>query len=71
MPGLTYSGHSLAMAAIVATIDAMKEEKVVENAALSATRCCAPVSRRWRRSTPLSARCAVAACLCAGAGEQP
>ncbi len=31
--GLTYSGHPLAMAAIVATIDAMKEEKVVENAA--------------------------------------
>ncbi len=33
LPGLTYSGHPLAMAAIVATIDAMKEEKVVENAA--------------------------------------
>lgn len=32
--GLTYSGHPLAMAAIVATLDAMKEEKVVENAAL-------------------------------------
>ena len=31
--GLTYSGHPLAMAAIVATIDAMKEENVVENAA--------------------------------------
>ncbi|MDU3383058.1 MAG: aspartate aminotransferase family protein, partial [Klebsiella pneumoniae] len=31
--GLTYSGHPLAMAAIVATIGAMKEEKVVENAA--------------------------------------
>ncbi|WP_192456291.1 aspartate aminotransferase family protein [Musicola keenii] len=31
--GLTYSGHPLAMAAIVATIDAMEEEKVVENAA--------------------------------------
>lgn len=30
---MTYSGHPLAMAAIVATIDAMKEEKVVENAA--------------------------------------
>ncbi len=33
--GLTYSGHPLAMAAIVATIDAMKEEKVVENAAFT------------------------------------
>lgn len=31
--GLTYSGHPLAMAAIVATLDAMKEESVVENAA--------------------------------------
>ena len=32
--GLTYSGHPLAMAAIVATIDAMKDDKVVENAAM-------------------------------------
>jgi taurine--2-oxoglutarate transaminase len=31
--GLTYSGHPLAMSAIVATIDAMREEKIVENAA--------------------------------------
>ncbi|MGK9175065.1 aspartate aminotransferase family protein [Yokenella regensburgei] len=31
--GLTYSGHPLAMSAIVATLDAMKEENVVENAA--------------------------------------
>jgi taurine--2-oxoglutarate transaminase len=31
--GLTYSGHPLACAAAVATIDAMKEEKIVENAA--------------------------------------
>ncbi len=31
--GLTYSGHPLAMAAIVATIDAMREEGMVENAA--------------------------------------
>ncbi|GAA4494631.1 aspartate aminotransferase family protein [Pseudaeromonas paramecii] len=30
--GLTYSGHPLAMAAIVATLDAMAEEQVVENA---------------------------------------
>ena len=30
--GLTYSGHPLAMAAIVATLDAMQEEGVVENA---------------------------------------
>lgn len=31
--GLTYSGHPLAMAAIVATIDAMDEEGIVDNAA--------------------------------------
>jgi taurine--2-oxoglutarate transaminase len=30
--GLTYSGHPLAMASIVATIDAMREEGIVENA---------------------------------------
>ncbi|MBX3067462.1 MAG: aspartate aminotransferase family protein [Cryobacterium sp.] len=32
--GLTYSGHPLAMAAIVATLDAMADEKIVENAAM-------------------------------------
>lgn len=32
--GLTYSGHPLACAAAVATIDAMKEEKIVEHAAM-------------------------------------
>ncbi|HEV7742589.1 MAG TPA: aspartate aminotransferase family protein [Pseudolysinimonas sp.] len=31
--GLTYSGHPLAMASIVASIDAMEEEKIVQNAA--------------------------------------
>jgi taurine---2-oxoglutarate transaminase len=31
--GLTYSGHPLAMASIVATIDAMRDGGVVENAA--------------------------------------
>ena len=31
--GLTYSGHPLAMAAIVASIDAMDEEGIIENAA--------------------------------------
>jgi len=30
--GLTYSGHPLATASIVATLDAMKEEKMIENA---------------------------------------
>lgn len=32
--GLTYSGHPLAMASIVATLDAMDEEGIVENAAM-------------------------------------
>lgn len=32
--GLTYSGHPLAMASIVASIDAMEEEGIIENAAL-------------------------------------
>src|SRR5262249_5889284 len=31
--GLTYSGHPLAAASVVASIDAMKEEGIVENAA--------------------------------------
>lgn len=31
--GLTYSGHPLAMASIVATIDAMTDERMIENAA--------------------------------------
>lgn len=31
--GLTYSGHPLAMAAIVATIEAMEDERIVEHAA--------------------------------------
>ncbi|CAN5120801.1 aspartate aminotransferase family protein [soil metagenome] len=31
--GLTYSGHPLAMAAIIGSIDAMVEERIVENAA--------------------------------------
>ncbi len=32
--GLTYSGHPLAMASIVATLDAMEDEAIVENAAM-------------------------------------
>ena len=49
--GLTYSGHPLAMASIVASIDAMEDEKIVENAARigdegARARACAT----WRRS---------------------
>ncbi|WP_027351584.1 aspartate aminotransferase family protein [Halotalea alkalilenta] len=40
--GLTYSGHPLAMAAIVATLDAMDEEGVVENAASIGSRLLGP-----------------------------
>ncbi len=40
--GLTYSGHPLAMAAIVATIGAMEDEKIVENAAHIGTDVLAP-----------------------------
>jgi taurine--2-oxoglutarate transaminase len=35
--GLTYSGHPLACASVVASIDAMKEERVLENAAAIGT----------------------------------
>jgi taurine--2-oxoglutarate transaminase len=40
--GLTYSGHPLAMAAIVATIEAMENEGIVENAARVGTDLLAP-----------------------------
>jgi taurine---2-oxoglutarate transaminase len=40
--GLTYSGHPLAAASIVATIDAMKEEGIVENAARIGTQVLGP-----------------------------
>ncbi len=40
--GLTYSGHPLAMAAVVATIDAMERERVVENAARIGTELLGP-----------------------------
>ncbi|RMI09397.1 aspartate aminotransferase family protein [Cellulomonas triticagri] len=40
--GLTYSGHPLAMAAVVATIEAMEDEKIVENAARIGTDVLAP-----------------------------
>ncbi|WP_375405947.1 aspartate aminotransferase family protein [uncultured Amnibacterium sp.] len=40
--GLTYSGHPLAMASIVAAIDAMREEGIVENARRIGTEVLAP-----------------------------
>ena len=40
--GLTYSGHPLACAAAVATINAMRDEGIVENAARIGERCSGP-----------------------------
>ncbi len=40
--GLTYSGHPIACASIVATIDVMHDEKIVENAARVGTNVLAP-----------------------------
>ena len=60
--GLTYSGHPLAAASIIGSIDAMEDEGIVENArAASATRRSAPGSRTSSRSTRSSARSAARA----------
>ncbi|MGY0068720.1 aminotransferase class III-fold pyridoxal phosphate-dependent enzyme [Streptomyces sp. QTS137] len=50
--GLTYSGHPLACAAAVATIDAMAEEGVVENAALLGESVVGPALRELARRHP-------------------
>jgi taurine--2-oxoglutarate transaminase len=51
--GLTYSGHPLAMAAIVATIEAMEDEKIVENAAAVGRDVLAPGLARIAETNPL------------------
>ena len=51
--GLTYSGHPLAAAAIVATIDAMKEEGMVENAARIGTDVLGPGLRELAERHPV------------------
>jgi taurine--2-oxoglutarate transaminase len=51
--GLTYSGHPLAMASIVATIDAMAEEKIVENAASIGTDVLGPGLRELAKKHPI------------------
>ncbi len=51
--GLTYSGHPLAMASIVATIDAMTEEKMVENAAAIGTDVLGPGLRALGEKHPI------------------
>lgn len=47
--GLTYSGHPLACAAAVATIDVMKDEKIVENAASLGDRVIGPALRELQK----------------------
>ena len=48
--GLTYSGHPLAMASIVATLDAMESEGIVENARAIGETEIGPGARRARRA---------------------
>ena len=56
--GLTYAGHPLACASAVASIEAFREEGVVENAAAMGDVLRRGARRRCRRSTRRSARCA-------------
>ena len=51
--GLTYSGHPLAAASIVASIDAMKEEGVVENAKAIGERVIGPALRDMQERHPV------------------
>jgi taurine--2-oxoglutarate transaminase len=51
--GLTYSGHPLAMASIVATLDAMTDEKIVENAAVIGTDVLGPGLRELGAKHPI------------------
>ena len=61
--GLTYSGHPLACAAAVATINAMEDEGMVANAARIGERGARPrPARAGRRGTRRSARSAGSAC---------
>ena len=51
--GLTYSGHPLACAAAVATIDVMKEEKIVEHAAYLGEKVIGPALRALAEKHPV------------------
>ncbi len=51
--GLTYSGHPLATASIVASIDAMKEEGIIENAARIGTDVLGPGLRELAERHPV------------------
>jgi len=51
--GLTYSGHPLAMASIVATLDAMKDDGIVENAAAIGADVLGPGLRELAKKHPI------------------
>ena len=51
--GLTYSGHPLACASIVGTLDAMKEEGIVENAAMIGAKVLGPGLAELRDRHPV------------------
>ncbi len=51
--GLTYSGHPLAAASIVATLDAMREEGIVENAAMIGETVLGPGLRALQEKHPV------------------
>jgi taurine--2-oxoglutarate transaminase len=51
--GLTYSGHPLACASVVATIDAMKDERICENAAAIGANVLGPGLRELARRHPV------------------
>lgn len=53
MGGLTYSGHPLAMAAIVASIDAMQDEGVISNAAAIGSEALGPGLRALAEHHPI------------------
>ena len=61
--GLTYSGHPLACAAAVASINIFEEEGIIEHARALGTDVIGPgPGRRWPPGTRRSARCAASAC---------
>jgi taurine--2-oxoglutarate transaminase len=50
--GLTYSGHPLGVASIVAAIEAMSDERIVENAARIGTRAIGPAAEALKAKYP-------------------
>ena len=60
--GLTYSGHPLACAAAVATIETMRDEGIVENAARIGAEVRALACMSWSSGTRSSGRCGASGC---------